>query len=102
MKRAVTIIAAFIAAALITVAAQAENQGEQIFNQKCALCHSVKGKGGKVGPDLTTIAARMKVKSIREKLENPQKANPKSIMPSTKTLVKADMDALLGYLKTLK
>jgi len=102
MKRAVMIIAAFLAAALITVAAQAENQGEQIFNQKCAMCHSIKGKGGKAGPDLTAIAARMKVKSIREQLENPQKANPKSIMPSYKTLAKADMDTLLGYLKTLK
>jgi cytochrome c2 len=102
MKRAVMIIAAFVAAALITVAAQAEGQGEQVFKQKCAMCHIVKGVGGKMGPDLTTIAARMKAKGLREQLENPKKANPKSSMPSYKTLPKADMDALLGYLKTLK
>jgi cytochrome c2 len=102
MKRAVMIIAAFAAAALITVAAQAESQGEQVFKQKCAMCHSVKGAGGKMGPDLTTISARMKVKSIKAQLENPKKANPKSSMPSYKALAKADMDALLDYLKTLK
>ena len=102
MIRAVMIIAAFAVAALITVAAQAESQGEQVFNQKCAMCHSIKGTGGKMGPDLTTIAARMKVKAIKAQLENPQKANPKSSMPSYKTLAKADMDALLDYLKTLK
>ncbi|NVN90763.1 MAG: c-type cytochrome [Desulfuromonadales bacterium] len=102
MKRAVMIIVAFAAAALITVAAQAEGQGEQIFKQKCSMCHSVKGKGGTMGPELTAISARMKEKDLREQLENPKKANPKSSMPSYKTLAKADMNALLGYLKTLK
>ena len=102
MKRMVMILVAFAAAALITVAAQAEGQGEQIFKQKCAMCHSVKGKGGKLGPELTAISARMKEKDLREKLENPKKTNPKSSMPSYKSLAKVDMDALLGYLKTLK
>lgn len=101
MKRAVMIIAAFAAAALITVAAQAEGLGEQIFQKKCAMCHSVKGKGGSLGPELTTVSARMKEKELREKLENPKKANPTSSMPSYKSLAKADMNALLGYLKTL-
>ncbi len=28
--------------------------GKQIFDQECARCHTLFGKGGKVGPDLTT------------------------------------------------
>ena len=28
--------------------------GKQIFDQQCARCHTLFGKGGKVGPDLTT------------------------------------------------
>jgi len=102
MKRMIVVIAAFAIVALITVAAQAENKGEQIFSQKCAMCHAVNGKGGAVGPDLSKISANMKEKAIKAKLENPKKLNPDSSMPSFKTLTKADMSALLGYLKSLK
>lgn len=102
MIRAVAIIAAFVAVAFFTVAAQAESKGEQIFKQKCAMCHAVGGKGGAIGPDLTKVAARLKQGAIKAQLEDPKKKNPSSSMPSFKTLPKADMDALLGYLKTLK
>jgi len=95
-------IAAFVAVALVTVAAQGAMRGEQIFKEKCAMCHVVKGQGGKIGPELTKIAAKMKEKEIRAQLDNPRKANPASTMPSFKALPKADMDALVGYLKTLK
>lgn len=102
MKRAVAVFAVFAIVALLTVAAQAESKGEQIFSQKCAMCHMIKGKGGAIGPELTKIASKMKEKDVKAKLENPKKSNPNSTMPSFKTLPKADLDALLGYLKTLK
>ncbi len=102
MKRAVIIIAAFIAVTLLTVAAQAASNGEQLFKQKCTMCHIVSGKGGQIGPDMTTVSGRMAEKDVREKLEKPKNSNPTSSMPSFKTLPKADMDALMGYLRTLK
>ncbi len=102
MKRAVTIFAICAAVALVTVAAQAASTGEQIFKEKCSVCHAVKGQGGKIGPDLTKISATLKEKDLKAQLENPKKANPSSAMPSFKTLPKADMTALIGYLKTLK
>ena len=102
MRRAVYVIAAFAAMLLVTVSAQAENKGEQLFNQKCAMCHVVKGKGGAIGPELTRIASRMKEVDLKGQLENPKKKNAASSMPSFKTLSKPDMDALLGYLRTLK
>jgi cytochrome c2 len=102
MKRSYVVLAMFAAVALMAVAAQAEIKGDQIFKQKCAMCHAVSGKGGKIGPELTKIASSMKETEIKAKLENPKKQNPSSSMPSFKTLPKADMDALLGYLKTLK
>lgn len=102
MKRAIAMIAAFVAMALVTVAAQAASKGEQIFKEKCTMCHVVRGQGGMIGPDLTKIAAKLKEKDIKAKLDNPKKTNPTSSMPSFKTLPKADMDALLGYLKTLR
>jgi len=102
MKRAVIIIAAFIAVTLLTVAAQAASNGEQIFRQKCTMCHVVNGKGGQIGPDLTKVSGSLAEKDVREKLEKPKNSNPTSAMPSFKTLPKADMDALIGYLRTLK
>jgi cytochrome c2 len=102
MKRIVTIIAAFAAVVLLTVAAQAASSGEQLFQQKCAMCHAVKGKGGTLGPDLTKVFARFQAPAIKEKLTDPKKSNPSSSMPSFKTLPKGELDLLLGYLKTLK
>jgi|SRR6185369_12577014 cytochrome c2 len=102
MKRAVSVSVALAALMLVTMAAQAENKGEQIFNQKCAMCHLVKGKGGSIGPELTKVASRLNEDDLKAQLENPKKKNASSSMPSFKTLSKPDMDALLGYLKTLK
>lgn len=102
MKRAIVVTALFSVVTLMVAAAQAENKGEQIFKEKCTMCHIVKGKGGAIGPELTKIASSMKEKDIKAQLENPKKQNPSTSMPSFKTLPKADMDALLGYLKTLK
>lgn len=102
MKRSCLVLTVFGAVTLMTVAAQAESRGEQLFKQKCTMCHVVKGKGGNIGPDLTRVASGMKEADIKAQMENPKKRNPSTSMPSFKTLPKADMDALLGYLKTLK
>ncbi len=102
MKRSCLVIAVFAALALMTASAQADGRGGNIFRQKCTMCHVVNGKGGQIGPDLSRIAAAMKDTDIKLKLENPRKRNPSSSMPSFKSLPKADMDALLEYLKTLK
>ena len=102
MKRMLIVVAAFALVALITVAAQAESKGSQIFNQKCAMCHKVNGKGGAIGPDLSKVSARLKEADILAQLENPKKKNPSSSMPSFKALPKADQKELLDYLKTLK
>ena len=102
MKRALAAIAVFSVVVLMTVAAQAENKGEQIFGQKCAMCHMIKGKGGAIGPELTKVSTKFKDQDLKAKLENPKKSNPSSSMPAFKTLPKGDMDALLGYLKTMK
>lgn len=102
MKRTITILGAIAAFTAMTLSAQAAGKGEQIFNQKCAMCHKVKGKGGEIGPELTKISARMMETEIIAQLENPKKKNPSTSMPSFKALPKADFKELLGYLKTLK
>lgn len=102
MKPVITITAAVAVFTAMTFSAQAAGKGEQIFNQKCAMCHKVKGKGGEIGPELTKVSSRLKEADIIAQLESPKKKNPSSSMPSFKALPKADMQELLGYLKTLK
>lgn len=42
------------------VMAQASDaaKGETLFKQRCAMCHAVAGKGGKLGPDLAGVVGR--------------------------------------------
>ncbi len=102
MKRMMIIIAAFAVFALLTLAAQAEAGGEKIFRQKCTMCHTVNGKGGQYGPNLTGVYSRLGEKRIMEKLNRPKNGNPSSRMPSFRTLPEADMKALMAYVRTLK
>lgn len=102
MKREISTVVACAAVMFLTTVAQAENKGELLFKQKCAMCHVVKGKGGSIGPDLTKISSRLKESELKVQLENPKSKNASSSMPSYKTLPKPDMDALMGYLKGLK
>jgi putative membrane-bound dehydrogenase-like protein len=41
-------------AAVIRAGSGVPKPGKQLFDQQCARCHTLFGKGGKVGPDLTT------------------------------------------------
>ncbi|HEV2597880.1 c-type cytochrome [Sphingopyxis sp.] len=56
------IASALVSAPLVMAgpaAAQADPaRGETLFKQRCAMCHTVKGKGGKLGPDLTGVVGR--------------------------------------------
>lgn len=82
--------------------AVAELPGEKLFNLKCAMCHIVRGKGGAIGPDLTRIGGRMNDAQLRAKVMYPKRSNPSSTMPSFQTLPKPELDAVVGYLKTLR
>ena len=42
-------------AAVIRAGSGVPKPGKRIFDQHCARCHTLFGKGGKVGPDLTTF-----------------------------------------------
>lgn len=38
--------------------AQGAPKGAALFQQRCAMCHMMNGKGGKIGPDLTGVGGR--------------------------------------------
>lgn len=59
--------------------------GEQVYANNCANCHALKGKGGKIGPDLSGIAAKG-VKFIEDSILRPAK----TITPGFETWVVTD------------
>jgi mono/diheme cytochrome c family protein len=97
-------------------------RGEKLFGEAgCNGCHTVKGIGGQVGPDLTRVGA-LDVKAqrppgqwpdleryLRESIENPNRysvpgfENP-SRMPSAAVLKLTDQEVsdLVAYLLSLK
>ncbi|HZP49004.1 MAG TPA: cytochrome c [Vicinamibacterales bacterium] len=104
----------FIAAAVIClgVAASASAQdakakGEKVFaDQKCALCHSIAGKGNPKG-SLDGVGGKLKADEIREWITDAKGMTAKTKAPRKPemkqyTLSKDDVDALVAYLSSLK
>ena len=101
---------AIIVGAEIVAGAQdaAVKKGEDLFtSQKCALCHSVAGKGNKKYP-LDGVGAKLSAADIKEWLVNPDAMHAKKgdkplmKMKSFKTLSPEDLDALVAYVGSLK
>ena len=82
--------------------------GEKVFAaQKCTICHSIAALGNKKGP-LDGVGAKLSADDIRLWVTNaPEmaakaKAERKPAMKAYTGLSKADVDALVAYLQTLK
>jgi mono/diheme cytochrome c family protein len=83
-------------------------KGAEVFAaQKCSLCHSIAGKGNPKGP-LDDVGSKLKADDIRKWIVSPTemtaaaKADRKPPMKAFASLPKADLDALVAYLGTLK
>jgi mono/diheme cytochrome c family protein len=82
---------------------QMNSRGAQIFqNGRCKECHTIKGKGGAVGPNLTFVGSRRSREYILEQIKNPKSHNPDSNMPSFSNLPAQDINDLADYLSGLK
>ena len=44
-------------------------RGKEVFTASCAVCHTIEGQGGKVGPDLTGINSRDRAEVLMEILD---------------------------------
>ena len=55
---------------------------ELVQQQPCLNCHSIRGKGGKVGPDLSDVGTRLQPAFIYLWIENPQSFEPNTLMPN--------------------
>lgn len=86
--------------------------GEIIFLKNCSSCHTIRGTtaAGKVGPDLTHISSRSTIAAgmlpntrgfLAGWISNPQQLKPGTQMPAV-PLAPSELQALLGYLETLR
>jgi mono/diheme cytochrome c family protein len=89
-------------------AAQAKHGQEVYTAQKCQMCHSIAGKGGKTS-SLDGVGAKLSADDIRAWITHPDemtaktKSTKKPPMPKKYgKLPAADLDALVAYLQTLK
>ena len=106
---AIALALAFFATAPLMAAGQDAKRGPEVFAaQKCSVCHSIAGKGGKSSA-LDGIGAKMSADDIRKWITAPvemtAKANStkKPPMPAKWTnLPAADLDALVAYMASLK
>ena len=77
-------------------------KGEKVYgDKKCAVCHAIKGKGGKVGPDLSAVGAKREAQWLEAFLKDPKASNPKGKMMPFKGSDE-ELEALVTYLRSLK
>jgi len=84
-------------------------KGEQVYvAQKCSVCHSIAGKGGKQSP-LDGVGSKLSADEIRQWIVDPiamaAKASSTKKPPMPKKYDKlppAELDALVAYMQSLK
>jgi cytochrome c oxidase cbb3-type subunit III len=60
-------------------------RGQELFGSSgCHRCHMVRGKGGRLGPDLTAIAASRSVDYLIESIRNPSQRLAEGLLEPTK------------------
>lgn len=99
----------FAGAARLAGAQDAVAKGKQVYDaQKCSMCHSIAGKGGKSSP-LDGVGSKLSAAEIREWIVEPivmaKKVGSTKKPVMTKKYDKlpaGDIDALVAYMQSLK
>jgi len=99
---------AMLAAPVLAGDAAAIAHGEKVFAaQKCAICHSVDGKGNKKGP-LDEAGTKLTADETRQWLVHASdmttktKSTRKPVMKDYSKLPEEDIKGLVAYLQSLK
>ncbi len=90
--------------ALSLAACEAESRGAKLFRQsQCIECHTIKGKGGAVGPNLTSVGSRRSRDWIVQQIKDPASHKADTVMPSfVGKMPEQDINDLADYLASLK
>jgi mono/diheme cytochrome c family protein len=106
--RVISAVAALSVGAVPALAqdAAAVAQGKAVYDkQRCAVCHSIAGRGNAKGP-LDKVGAKLSAADIRKWIVSPKEmkseTNRKPEMRAYPLLAPADLDALVAYMQSLK
>jgi mono/diheme cytochrome c family protein len=102
------LLMAFLAVSETAFAQGSIERGMKVYtDQKCAVCHSIAGKGNEKGA-LDSVGSRLSADEIRMWIVSPAemtkktKAERKPPMRAYPNLPKEDVDALVAYMLSLK
>ena len=77
-------------------------EGQRLFQQKgCIGCHSIGGKGGKIGPALDDVGLRRSSEWMIRHFRDPQAVSPGTVMPRF-GFTEAEARALTEFLEHLR
>jgi mono/diheme cytochrome c family protein len=94
-----------LATYLLTLGAPVEfsAQAPVLFEQNCASCHMVNGKGGTLGPDLSTVGSRRSISFLEAFTSDPGSVISGATMPGfRKVLSQEEIRDLAAYMYSLK
>ena len=99
-----TMVMILLALAAATRARAGADEGKALYEQKCKICHSIAGEGGKMaknGGPLDKVGSKRDAKWLHEYIPDPKSKMPDAKMPKPK-LTDKELDDLVAYLSTLK
>jgi mono/diheme cytochrome c family protein len=104
MKTRISVVALLLFAGIAAVssAQSTVDHGREVYAvQKCALCHSISGIGGKKLP-LDGVGSRLKAEDIRKWIRTPKEMKPATTMKPYPNLPEKDLSDLTAFLMTLR
>jgi cbb3-type cytochrome oxidase cytochrome c subunit len=84
---------------LISGCSKTYNGEKLFFKEGCSQCHTYKGKGGRMGPDLSAVTNLKTDSWIDSYMQNPKSMYPSARMPSFKHLSSSKRKAIISFLK---
>lgn len=77
------------------------SQGERLYrDMNCAYCHSIRGKGGLVGPELDKVVGKETDEWLEKHFRDPRSVTPGSRMPRL-NLLDDEIRALTAYMRSI-
>ncbi len=104
MKKAVFSIVSVALVLLIGVAAYSADAkaGKEVYTkEKCQMCHSIVGVGGKMSK-LDGVGAKLKADDLKKWIKTPKEMKADAKMKAYPNIPEKELDDLVAYLLTLK